>query len=78
MLRLIFNGKVALSKPFSSNPFLPDSYVICEHFNKQNGDYVHSYLLDNYNIFAETSEKKLLDPKRIFKEDLHSNIKSFN
>lgn len=51
MLRLIFNGKVSLSKPFGSNPFLPDSYIICEHFNKQNGDFVHKYLLDNYNIF---------------------------
>lgn len=78
MLRLIFNGKVTLCKPFGSNPFTPDSYIICEHYNKQNGEYVHKYLLDNYDVLKQTAEKKLLDPKRIFKEDLHINVKAFN
>jgi hypothetical protein len=50
MLRLVFNGKVSLCKNIGSNPFLPDSYIICEHFNKNNGDFVHIYLLDNYDI----------------------------
>ena len=29
MLKLMFNGKVSLCKTLGSNPFLPDSYVIC-------------------------------------------------
>jgi hypothetical protein len=50
MLRLVFNGKVSLCKHIGANPFLPDSYIICEHYNKYNGDFVHKYMLDNYNI----------------------------
>jgi hypothetical protein len=45
LLKLIFNGKVSLCKTLGSNPFLPDSYIVCEYYNKTNGDIVHKYLL---------------------------------
>jgi hypothetical protein len=50
MLRLVFNGKVSLSKNIGSNPFLPDSYIVCEHYNKHNGDFVHRYIVENYDV----------------------------
>lgn len=49
-MKLIFGGKVSLTKPLGSNPFLPDCYLVCEYYNKQNGDVVHKYLLENYQL----------------------------
>lgn len=34
MLYLIFDGKVTITKPLGSNMFTPDTYVICESYNK--------------------------------------------
>jgi len=63
ILKIIFGGKVSLCKPIGSNPFLPDVYLICEHFYKQNGDIVYEYLMANYELLKEFGDDKyLLNP----------------
>lgn len=79
LLKLMFNGKISIVKTLGSNPFLPDSYVICEYFNKENGDIIHNFLLENYHLVREFSDNKLmLDPMKILKEDMHTHLRNFN
>lgn len=78
MLKLVFS-KVSLTKTFGSNPFTPDSYLVCEYFNKSNGNSLHKHLIDNYHMLSDFGEEKLLvDPKKIFREDAHNSLTKFN
>jgi hypothetical protein len=79
LLKLAFNGRVSLVKPVGSNPFTTESYVVCEYYNKENGDYIHQYLIDNYWLLGELGEDELLlSSKKIFKDSLFENIREFN
>ena len=55
LLKLIF-VKVSLAKTYGSNPFIPESYVICEYYNKKNGDFVHEQLIKNYHVLSDYGE----------------------
>ena len=48
LLKIVFNGKITLVKPYGTNPFTPESYLICEYFNSENGKKVHEYIMEKY------------------------------
>lgn len=78
LLKLAFN-RVYLHKSILSNPFSNDKYIVCEGFNKDNGQTISRFLLNNYDMIQKEGEDSLLvELKAIYANDFHTNVNDFN
>lgn len=75
---MAFN-RVSLHKNILSNPFSNDKFLICEGFNKDNGQAIAKFLLNNFETIQKEEENILLvELKAIYANDFHTNVNDFN